>query len=213
MSCCTQELRHYLTYLSSTYEPPGRGGGLGVGRWANWQDDLPLIIGGCQSLHNTENSAPSHAEHPRSPSSWLSTHGSNCAHCGESARRGVAKFIPRVQGNGPLGSDPTTSRCSRTTSVPELCVSSGFSCRVHFTRDRRCGGGDVTFLKERILIFSLSLYMHIGLFLNQTKRKVSTACGNSSDRTCCFICPSEIGVKQRELIATYLRRFWALSSR
>lgn len=162
MSCCTQERHHYLPYLSSTYEPPRRGG-WGVGRWANWEDDLPLIIGGCQSLHNTENSAPSHAEHPRSPSSWLSTHGFNCAHCGESARRGVVKFIPQVQGNRPLGSDPTTSRCSRITPVPKLCVSLGFSCRVHFTRSFR--DGDVTFLKEQILIFGLSLYMYTGLYV------------------------------------------------
>lgn len=152
MSRCTQELHRYLTYLSSTHEPPRRRGwgGRGVGRWANWEDDLPLIIGGCQSLHNTENSAPSHAEHPRSPSSWLSTHGFNCAHCGESTRRGVVKFILRVQGNRPLGSDPATSLwCSRITPVPELCVSLGFSCRVHFTRSFR--DGDVTFLKEQIL--------------------------------------------------------------
>lgn len=138
-------------------------GGLGVGRRANWEDDLPLIIGGCQSLHNTENSAPSHAEHPRSPSSWLSTHGFNCAHCGESAGGGVVKFIPQVQANRPQGSDPTTSPC---TPVPQLCVSSGLSCGVHFThslRERRRGGGDVTFPEEQVLIWASSLYRSVAL--------------------------------------------------
>lgn len=110
----------------------GRGAGGGA---ANWEDDPPLIIGRCQSLHNTENSAPSHAEHPRSLSSWLSTHGFNCAHCRKSNRKGV-KFILEVQVNRPLRSDQTTSRCFRFTSVPKLCVSLDFSCRVHFTHSR-----------------------------------------------------------------------------
>ena len=54
---------------------------------------LPLIslIRRCQSLHNTDISAPSLAEHPRSPS--RSTHGSLRLQGAESERRRFAKFM------------------------------------------------------------------------------------------------------------------------
>lgn len=135
ISCSIQELGRYLITNQLFIFYIGGEGGAGGGA-ANWEDDPPLIIGRCQSLHNTENSAPSHAEHPRSLSSWLSTHGFSCAHRRKSKRRGVVKFILEVQVQRPLRSDRTTSRCFRCASVPQLCVSSGFSCRVHFTHSR-----------------------------------------------------------------------------
>lgn len=60
---------------------------------------------------------------------------------------------------------------------------------------------------QGLLILGLRLWYKHACFLNQTGGKVSAACGNSPARTCRFMCPSEIDVNERELIATYLRVF------
>lgn len=69
----TQILAHYTTsqihqLLISLLYIQGKGEGVGTGVIGgdDASYDLPLIIGHCQSLHNKENSAPSHVEHPRS---------------------------------------------------------------------------------------------------------------------------------------------------
>lgn len=185
-----------------------RGRGAGGGS-ANWEDDPPLIIGRCQSLHNTENSAPTHAEHPRSLSSWLSTHGFNCAHCRKSNRRGV-KFILEVQGNRPLRSDPTTWRCFRFTSVPKLCVSLDFSCTVHFTHSRPEMWRSRRDISEGT-IQQLFLYLAFPP-PNETTQKSNRLWQFFSLH---FPAPPdpEFGLNECDLIATYLRRFSAVSSR
>lgn len=82
----------------------GKGGIGGVMGGGDAIYDLPLIIRRCQSLHNTENSAPSHVEYPRSLSSSLSTHGLMCLYGTESKQMWLTKFIVEVQ-NPPLSSD------------------------------------------------------------------------------------------------------------
>lgn len=75
------------------------------GEGGDVSSDPPLIIRRCQSLHNTENSAPSHVEHPRSLTWWLSTHGFMCLYCTESKQQGgVNTFIIEVPA---LPSGPT----------------------------------------------------------------------------------------------------------
>lgn len=71
--------------------------------------DLPLIIRHCQSLHNTENAAPSHVEYPRSLSASLSTHGLMCLYSTESKQRWLTKFIleVRILPSGPTELHPT----------------------------------------------------------------------------------------------------------
>lgn len=77
---------HYIT--SKLFSLQG-GKGVGVkGKGGDVSSDPPLIIRRCQSLHNTENSAPSHVEHPRSLTWWLSTHGFMCLYYTESKQQG-----------------------------------------------------------------------------------------------------------------------------
>lgn len=84
--------------------------------------DLPLIIGHSQSLHNTENSAPSHVEHPRSLSSSPSTHGFMCLYSAKSELGGFTQFILEVS-TLPSGPIKTTSQCFKFRLLSKLCVS------------------------------------------------------------------------------------------
>lgn len=114
----------------------GKGGG-GTGGWRGGDAvcDLPLTIRRCQSLHNTENSAPSHVERPRSLSSSLSTHGSVRLHSAESEPTKVHSLqVPEPRSPPPsptLRSDRKKERKKKNyipvrlilMSSPKLCVS------------------------------------------------------------------------------------------